>query len=72
MVDPHESSWCLDAEDGSGGKEVKVLSITLVKPPLTEDEIMWKKGNVLPRPHPSNAHREEGCHACLAAVLYVV
>lgn len=44
MVDVEESMWSLDEEEGQDGEDCKVLMITLVKPPLTEDEVMWKKG----------------------------
>jgi len=39
VVDVDESMWCLDEEESS-----KCLLINLVKPPLTESEIRWKKG----------------------------
>lgn len=53
VVDVDESMWILDDDDGANGGEergiatarsAKTLMITLVKPPLTQDEIMWKKG----------------------------
>ncbi len=39
-----ECVWSLDEEDDVGGEPVKMLMLTLVKPPLTEEEIKWKKG----------------------------
>ena len=44
VIDEEESLWSLDEEDDAQGQPVKVLMITLVKPPLSEDEIRWKKG----------------------------
>ena len=44
VVDVEESLWSLDDEEDTQGEATKLLMITLVKPPLSEDEIMWKKG----------------------------
>lgn len=44
MVDVEESLWSIDEEDDANGQAIKMLMITLVKPPLSEDEVMWKKG----------------------------
>ena len=44
FVDVEESLWSLDDEEDASGQAIKLLMITLVKPPLSEDEIMWKKG----------------------------
>jgi len=47
VVDVEESLWSLDDEEVAGGQAIKLLMITLVKPPLSEDEVMWKKGQRL-------------------------
>ena len=47
-MDVEESLWSLDEEDDASGQPIKLLMITLVKPPLSEDEIMWKKGLHMP------------------------
>jgi hypothetical protein len=44
VVDVAESMWSLDDDDDAHGQPCKQLMINLVKPPLSEDEIMWKKG----------------------------
>ncbi|KAK9810351.1 hypothetical protein WJX72_009272 [[Myrmecia] bisecta] len=44
VIDPTESMWSLDEEEDAAGEAIKTLMVSLVKPPLTEDEIMWKKG----------------------------
>lgn len=43
-MDVEESLWSLDEEDDAQGRPAKMLMITLVKPPLSEDEVLWKKG----------------------------
>ena len=43
VVDLQESMWCLDEDEDEGGETCKCLLVNLVKPPLTESEIMWKK-----------------------------
>lgn len=43
VVDPPECMWSLDDETDDNGEKIKLLMITLVKPPLTEDEMQWKK-----------------------------
>ncbi len=43
-VDADNSTWSLDAETSSAGRDTKVLSILLARPPLSGDEIKWKKG----------------------------
>ena len=45
VVDVEESLWSLDEEDDAEGQAIKMLMITLVKPPLSEDEVKWKKGD---------------------------
>ena len=45
VVDMEESLWSLDEEEDASGQAIKLLMITIVKPPLSEDEIMWKKGD---------------------------
>ncbi len=47
VIDVEESLWSLDDEEDASGQAIKLLMITLVKPPLSEDEIMWKKGQRL-------------------------
>lgn len=44
VVDAPESLWILDDGVGSDGKRFQELAVTLARPGLTEDEIMWKKG----------------------------
>jgi len=44
VVDVDECSWQLEDDIGQDGEKCKLLSVTLVRPPLTEDEIQWKKG----------------------------
>lgn len=44
-IDPTESAWCLhDGDADEGGEPVKSLVITLARPPPTESEVMWKRG----------------------------
>ena len=43
-MDVEESVWCLDGDEDSKGQACKTLMISLVRPPLTETEITWKKG----------------------------
>ncbi|KAK9853604.1 hypothetical protein WJX84_007036 [Apatococcus fuscideae] len=43
-VDADNSTWSLDNEVSASGQKSRVLSILLARPPLTEDEIKWKKG----------------------------
>lgn len=43
-VDVTESLWSLDADSNSDGQKVQLLTVSLVRPPLTADEVMWKKG----------------------------
>ncbi len=45
-VDTEESMWCLEDDLDESDENVKTLMISLVQPPLTEDEITWKKGEV--------------------------
>jgi len=54
---PEQCVWSLDDETNDEGERVKMLMITLVKPELTEDEIMWKKGN---RMDNMNVDRRDG------------
>ena len=46
MVDVAESLWSLDESEDEAGKETRTLLINLVKPPLTDDEVTWKKGEI--------------------------
>lgn len=46
-VNADYSTWSLDEEVSASGERSKVLSILLARPPLTEDEIKWKKGERL-------------------------
>ena len=43
-VDVEESMWSLDADEDVQGEAIKALMVSLVKPPLTETEVTWKKG----------------------------
>lgn len=45
-VDVTESLWSLDADSTSDGQKVQLLTVSLVRPPLTADEVMWKKGGL--------------------------
>lgn len=42
-VDVDDCLWSLDEEEVDG-EEVRILMLTLAKPPLTQDEELWKKG----------------------------
>lgn len=44
VVDVAACSWQLEEDIGEGGEKCKLLTLTLVRPPLTEDEIQWKRG----------------------------
>eukprot|EP00887_Chlorella_sp_A99_P002814 scaffold6.g2814.t1 len=44
VVDPLQCMWSLDEDCDAAGERCKVLMITLVKPPLSEEEVTWKKG----------------------------
>jgi len=44
VVDVAASSWQLEDDIGQDGEKCKLLSLTLVRPPLTDDEIHWKRG----------------------------
>ena len=44
-MDAENSTWSLDEEKSASGEKSKVLSILLARPPLSEDEIKWKKGD---------------------------
>eukprot|EP00958_Prasinococcus_capsulatus_P015003 scaffold1590_cov417-Prasinococcus_capsulatus_cf.AAC.8 len=43
-VDVQECLWSLDGGEDEDGEAIKVLALTLVKPPLSNDEIVWRKG----------------------------
>ena len=45
-VDLEESMWSLDSSEDAQGEVIKTLMISLVKPPLTETEVNWKRGAV--------------------------
>lgn len=49
-VDTEESMWCLEDDQDEHGEDVKTLMISLVRPPLTETEITWKKGELRAQP----------------------
>jgi hypothetical protein len=51
VVDREESTWLLDDDSPGGGTDIKTLMITLAKPPLTQDEITWKRGRATPFVH---------------------
>lgn len=44
VVDVDASSWQLEDDIGEDGEKCRLLTVTLVRPPLTEDEIQWKRG----------------------------
>lgn len=44
VVDVEESCWSLEEDIDANGEDCKLLTITLARPPLTQDEITWKKG----------------------------
>lgn len=44
VVDVDECSWYLEDDVDGQGEKCKMLTVTLAKPPLSEDEIKWKKG----------------------------
>lgn len=44
VVDVAASSWQLEDDIGEDGGKCKLLTLTLVRPPLTDDEIQWKHG----------------------------
>lgn len=44
-VDVDESMWCLEDDVEEAGETLKTLMISLIRPPPTESEITWKKGN---------------------------
>jgi hypothetical protein len=43
-VDTEESMWCLEEDEDEHGEALKTLMISLVRPPLTDTELTWKKG----------------------------
>ena len=43
-VDLEESMWSLDSSEDVDGEAIRTLMISLVKPPLTETEVTWKRG----------------------------
>lgn len=43
-VQPDLCSWSLDLDHDEHGEKVKTLTITLVLPEVTENEVTWKKG----------------------------
>lgn len=44
VVEPGEALWALEDDEDEEGERIKLLMVTLPKPPLTEEEILWKKG----------------------------
>ena len=46
VVDVTESLWSLDAERNAAGQKVQLLTVSLIRPGLTADEVMWKKGRL--------------------------
>mmetsp|Transcript_9128 Transcript_9128/g.15666 ORF Transcript_9128/g.15666 Transcript_9128/m.15666 type:complete len:532 (+) Transcript_9128:380-1975(+) len=59
VVVPDECIWSLDEDTDDNGDDIKVLMITLVKPDLTDDEVMWKKGK---RDDNRNQRRSDGAN----------
>ena len=51
-IDPEESMWSLDDDMDAAGEDVKVLMVNIMRPPLTESEVMYKRGeaSLLPCP----------------------
>ena len=44
VVDVAACSWQLEDDISEDGGKCKLLTLTLVRPPLTDDEIQWKRG----------------------------
>lgn len=44
VLDPGECMWSLDEDWDAAGQRCKVLMVSLVRPPLTEEEVVWRKG----------------------------
>jgi hypothetical protein len=44
VVDVPSCVWSLDEDVDGAGERCRVLMVTLARPELTEDELMWKKG----------------------------
>ena len=36
--------WSLDADEDAVGEAIRMLMVSLAKPPLTDTEVTWKKG----------------------------
>ncbi len=43
VVDVEQSMWSLDDDTNEEGEDCKCVLVNLVKPPLTESELVWKK-----------------------------
>jgi hypothetical protein len=44
VITPEQCVWSLDDEVDDDGEDIKLLMITLVKRPVTDEEREWKKG----------------------------
>lgn len=43
-IDPDESMWSMDDDVSQHGDDMKVLLVHLMRPPLTESEMTYKRG----------------------------
>jgi len=44
VIDVEECSWALEDDVGAGGERCRLLTVTLARPPPTDEEVTWKKG----------------------------
>lgn len=44
VIDVAQCSWSLDDDMNDKDEKCRVLSVSLVKPPLPQDDILYKKG----------------------------
>lgn len=44
-MDVSQCSWSLDDDATDGGERCKVLSVSFIKPPMSEEDITYKKGS---------------------------
>lgn len=44
VIAAEECSWSLEEDTDGAGERCKLLTVTLVRPPPTEEEVTWKKG----------------------------
>ena len=43
-VNPSKCSWVLEDDVDAQGQRCKVLSVSMVKPPVPQDDVLYKKG----------------------------